>query len=58
MPTFSSEIGFNICSICRLAYCKFRNIQENLYSQIALKDIFATLKFRNDAMIYLHQLTT
>ena len=27
-------------------YCKVRNIRENLFSRIALKDIFATLKIR------------
>ena len=38
-----------------LHYCKFRNFRENLFSLVALKDIFATFKNRNFGMICLHQ---
>ena len=35
-------------------YYKFENFRENLFSRIALKDIFATLKLSDYGMIYMY----
>ena len=38
-----------------MLYCKFRNFCENLFSRIAIKDIFVTLEMRDSFMIYVYQ---
>ena len=36
-------------------YIKFVNFVRRLFSRIALKDIFATLKIRDNGVIYLYE---
>ena len=41
-----------------MSYCKFGYFRENFISRVALKLIFATLKIRDNGVIYLYQKTT
>ena len=54
VPSTSALVSIELV-VYTSGYYKFAIFRENLFSRIALKDIFVTLNIRDYGLIYLHQ---